>query len=76
MLDIYSHAGIEIVDTEQWISAVSAETPVASALGIAPGSPLLRVVRLMRDKQREPVQLITGYYHPDRFQYHLRTIKS
>ncbi|MGC4251972.1 MAG: GntR family transcriptional regulator [Sphingobium sp.] len=73
MLEIYRQAAIAIVDTEQWISAVSAEAHVASALGITTGSPLLRIVRLMRDGNDKPVQLVTGHYHPELFQYHLRT---
>ncbi|MGY6663244.1 MAG: GntR family transcriptional regulator [Glycocaulis sp.] len=73
MLVLLEKAGAEVCEAEQWITATSAQIAVASALGVPPGSPLLCIERIMRDRDGVPVQLITAYYRSDRFQYHLKT---
>ncbi|MDZ5649465.1 GntR family transcriptional regulator [Nitrospirillum sp. BR 11828] len=60
-------------EAEQWITAVAAEPPVAAALEMAPGAPVLRVERVVRDKSGRGVQIIHANYRPDRFKYHMRS---
>lgn len=63
-------------EAEQWITAVAAEPQMATALDLASGSPLLRVERVMRDKDGRAVQLIHAHYRPDRFKYHMRSTRK
>ena len=70
-LALLERLGVSVVEAEQSITAVAAEPHVAGALRIAPGSPLLKITRLMRDADGRPVQRIIAYYRPDRFHYHL-----
>ena len=49
------------------IHAAAANEVVAEALGLAPGSPLLFVERLILDRLGDPVQFDVFHYRPDRF---------
>jgi GntR family transcriptional regulator len=72
MLRLLRQAGSEPAEAEQWITAAGAEPQVAAALGLAMGSPLLRVARVVRDAAATPIQLIYAQYHPERFAYHIQ----
>jgi GntR family transcriptional regulator len=58
---------------EQWITATGAAPHVAAALGVAAGAPLLKIERIMRDKDNKPIEFIDARYRPDRFQYHVKS---
>jgi GntR family transcriptional regulator len=73
MLTLLERAGASPQEAEQWISAVSAPAAIAAALDAPPGSPLLKIDRVMRGPGRRPVQFIEVHYRPDRFHYHFRT---
>ena len=73
LLALLERVGAEVCEAEQWISAVSAESTIAAALEVRVGSPLLRIERVMRDKNGKPVQLVYAHYRSDRFQYHVKT---
>lgn len=45
---------------------------MASVLGVTTDFPLLKIERVMRGADGEPVQLIQAHYRSDRFQYHLK----
>jgi len=70
-LTLLERAGADALEAEQWITAVCAEPHVASALGVNPAAPLLKIERVLRDASGETVQLIQGFYRSDRFQYHV-----
>jgi GntR family transcriptional regulator len=72
LLQLLDEAGHRAVEAEQWISAVAATPETAKALGLAPGAPLLRIVRTMRDDSGAGVEALEGFYRPDRFQHHMR----
>jgi len=76
MLTLLERAGAPAQEAEQWISAVAATVQIAQTLDVSPGSPLLRVDRVMRGPRRKPVQFIEAHYRPDRFHYHFRTQRS
>jgi len=76
MLTLLERAGAQIQEAEQWISAVAAGPDVAAWLDVAPGSPLLKIDRVMRGPRRQPVQFIEVRYRPDRFHYHFHTQRS
>jgi GntR family transcriptional regulator len=72
LLERASHAPVE---AEQWIGACSAAPDIARALGIAPGSPLLEIRRIMTDASQKVVECLHGYYRPDRYQHHMKLIR-
>jgi GntR family transcriptional regulator len=76
LIKLLEKAGHAPVEAEQTIMAEPAEPAVAANLGIAPGSPLLRIHRIMRDRKGRPVQDITAHYRSDRFQYHMRLTRD
>lgn len=73
MLLLLDQAGAGVCEAEQWITATAADPQIAAALDVPPGSPLLRIERIMRGADGRPVQVIHAHYRPDRFQYHLKT---
>lgn len=76
MLELLRRAGAEAVEADQTITAAAAEPQIASALKIAPGSPLLKIVRIMRDDEGRAIQHIVAYYRPERFRYHMRMVRK
>lgn len=76
LIKLLEKAGHAPVEAEQTIMAEAAEAAVAANLGVAAGSPLLRIHRVMRDRNGRPVQDITAHYRADRFQYHMRLTRN
>ncbi len=63
--------GMLRLTAEQWISAVVAEPQAAPLLGVAIGSPLLQVERVLSDEAGRPIQHIYCHYHSAKFQWHI-----
>jgi GntR family transcriptional regulator len=61
--------GVEVAGADQTITAVLAEAVVATALKVKQGTPLIRISRIVRDRNGRVVEYIAGLYRPDRFQY-------
>ncbi|GAB5458765.1 MAG: GntR family transcriptional regulator [Henriciella sp.] len=76
LIDLLERAGHAPVEAAQTISATAAKPAVAANLGVAPGSPLLRIHRIMKDANGRGVQDITAHYRADRFEYHLRLARN
>jgi GntR family transcriptional regulator len=76
LIDLLEQAGHRPSEAEQTITAVAAEAPVAAVLGVTPGSPLLRIHRIMRNAAGRPVQDLTVHYRADRFQYQMRLTRA
>ncbi|GBF59183.1 HTH-type transcriptional repressor YvoA [Candidatus Phycosocius bacilliformis] len=76
LLDLLEKAGFVAVSAEQWITACSAEPATAQALKIATGSPLLKIVRVMKDADSAPIEVVQGFYRPERFQYHMNLTRQ
>jgi GntR family transcriptional regulator len=64
--------GVRIGRAQQSISARLADADVAPHLGVAVGSALLSVQRLIFDADDRPVQWLQGLYRPDRYQYEMQ----
>ena len=71
LIELLDAAGHRPSAAAQTITAVSADEDIANALQIGVGLPLLRIHRLMRDKDDNVVQEITAHYRADRFQYQM-----
>lgn len=76
MLDLLEGAGHFAASAEQWITACNADPAAAQALKITAGSPLLKIVRVMRDAAGAPIEAVQGYYRPERFQYHINLTRQ
>jgi GntR family transcriptional regulator len=72
ILLLLEESGVQLGTSEQSISARLADAQVASHLGVAVGSALLAVRRLIRDDKGHPVQWLHGLYRPDRYEYRMQ----
>lgn len=72
LLMLLEAAGVEFGGATQTIGARLADAQIGRHLDVAVGSALLSVVRLVRDVNDRPVQLLHGLYRPDRYQYQLQ----
>lgn len=71
MLDLLVKHGVQIAGARQEITAVLADPVIASALELEVGSALIMLRRVLFDRDERPVQHITCYYRPDRYQYRM-----
>ncbi|NQY38952.1 MAG: GntR family transcriptional regulator [Henriciella sp.] len=69
ILKLLERTGHVPVQLTQTITATVAKSNIAQSLRVAPGSPLLRIHRIMLDTTGRPIQDITAYYRPDKFEY-------
>ncbi len=76
MLELLRRAGAEAVEADQTLTAVAAEPQIAAALKVSPGSPLLKIQRVMRGRDGRAVQHIVAYYRPERFRYQMHMVRK
>ena len=72
ILVLLGEAGVRVGGARQTISARLADAQVAPHLGVAVGSALLAVRRLIQDEDGRPVQWLHGLYRPDRYEYQMQ----
>lgn len=72
ILVLMEEAGVRVGGAQQTISARLADSQVAGHLGVAVGSALLAVRRLIHDDEGRPVQWLHGLYRPDRYEYQMQ----
>jgi len=72
LLRLLEAAGFAAVEAEQWMTAAAADQELSQALGMGPGAPLMRIVRVMRDANGRAIEMLTAHYRPERFQHHMR----
>lgn len=72
ILVLLEQSGVRIGRATQTISARLADAASAGHLGVAVGSALLAVTRLIFDQDERPVQWLHGLYRPDRYQYEMQ----
>jgi GntR family transcriptional regulator len=72
MFELLGDAGIDIGEAEQLIGATLAGVEAARALGVEVGAPLLRLVRVVFDSKRRPVERVIALYRADAYQYRMR----
>jgi DNA-binding GntR family transcriptional regulator len=56
----------------QTVIATGADADIAHRLGCEPGTPLLRIERLYRDRELTPLELAVNYCRPDRYSYRIQ----
>jgi GntR family transcriptional regulator len=72
ILVLLEEGGVRLGGAQQTISARLADAQVALHLGVAVGSALLAVRRLIHDEGGRPVQWLHGLYRPDRYEYRMQ----
>lgn len=65
-----------IRDADQSITVASASDEVATGLGLASGTKVLRIDRMYFDAAGKPVELAVSHFHPDRYSYRVRLRRS
>ncbi len=75
ILRLLEESGVEMGRAQQTVSARQADAAVAAELGVAVGTALLAVRRLVYDVNDRPVQWLHGLYRPDRYEYQMDVSK-
>ena len=68
---VLDRQGVQAERAEQAITAVAATGPMSDVLGLAPGSPLICMRRLMTTDSAEPILHQESFYAPDLFEYRM-----
>lgn len=68
LFKLLERSGVQIKDAHQSVTATLAGPDVADALGVAVGSALLSLKRVVRDVDGNGVEYLLGLYRPDMFQ--------
>lgn len=76
MLQLLEESGISVAGAEQTVSAKLADPKIAALLDVEVGAPLLAVTRIVHDRGGRPVQMLSGLYRPDRYQYRMQLTRS
>lgn len=69
LLHLLERAGARPERASQSFSAASADPQVAQALSVGVLSPLLSIIRIVRDATNRPVEYLEALYRPDRYRY-------
>lgn len=72
ILSLIERSGHVIAEAEQSVTAISADKHIASVLQVDTGSAVLKISRVVRDHNGEPLQYIEVYYRPDAYQLNMR----
>ena len=75
ILRLLEESGVKLGRARQTVSARQADAVVARELGVAVGTALLAVNRLVFDTDDHPVQWLHGLYRPDRYEYQMEVSK-
>ncbi len=67
LFKLLERGGVQIEEAHQTVSATLAGPDVAEALGVAVGSALLSLKRIVRDIEGNGVEFLSGLYRPDMF---------
>lgn len=67
LFKLLERSGVQIKDAQQSVSATLAGPDVAEALGVAVGSALLSLKRVVRDVDGNGVEYLSALYRPDMF---------
>jgi GntR family transcriptional regulator len=68
--------GVEMTSADSLVEVDRAGLEQAELLGMAPGSPVLRVIGVTRDQQDRPVEYSDVLYRPERFRFAIESRRS
>lgn len=61
--------GVKLAQADRSIEAVAADADMAAHLGVAPGSPLLRIMSVLHNPTGEPVETFVAHHPGDRSRF-------
>ena len=70
-----TRSGRRFAYAEQVMGAVAAEGPVAQALGLAVGHPIMRMERAYFTNGGAVLYVTEAFYHPERYKYSVRIVR-
>ncbi len=76
LLELLERAGVKVERARQRISAALATPAVAEALDVRTGSPLIELVRVVRDQSGRAVEHLHALYRPDRYAFEMDLVRS
>ena len=76
LLELLERAGVKVEQARQRISAGLATPDVAQALDVRTGSPLIELVRVVRDQSGRAVEHLHALYRPDRYAFEMDLVRS
>jgi GntR family transcriptional regulator len=76
LLELLERAGVKVEHARQRISAGLATPDVAEALEVRTGSPLIELVRVVRDQSGRAVEHLHALYRPDRYAFEMDLVRS
>lgn len=76
LLELLERAGVKVDHARQRISAGLAAPDVAEALKVRTGSPLIELVRVVRDEAGRGVEHLHALYRPDRYAIEIDLMRS
>jgi GntR family transcriptional regulator len=76
LLTLLERAGVVAERAEQTISAVPAGPDAAALLEVEIGSPLLSLIRVVRDRDGRGVEHLAALYRPDRYRFHTELTRA
>jgi GntR family transcriptional regulator, N-acetylglucosamine utilization regulator len=68
-------AGIHVVEADEHLQAIAASKQEAKTLGVKPGTPLMRVVRVSFGANGSPIEVTDARYVGDRFDYSVSLVR-
>jgi GntR family transcriptional regulator len=68
-------AGIHVVEADEHLQAIPASKQEAKTLGVKPGTPLMRVVRVSFGANGAPIEVTDARYVGDRFDYSVSLVR-
>ncbi len=68
--------GVEMTAADNFVEVDRAGLEHAELLGLAPGSPVLRVIGITRDQRDHPVEYSDVLYRPERFRFAIESRRS
>ncbi len=76
LLELLDRAGVKVERARQRISAALAPPDVAQALDVRTGSPLIELVRVVRDQSGRAVEHLHALYRPDCYAIEMDLVRS
>ncbi|MBL8549262.1 MAG: GntR family transcriptional regulator [Hyphomonadaceae bacterium] len=66
---LFEKHGVRINLVQEQVTATLADMLLSQRLEVSAGSPILKIKRIAFDAAGRPIEFVTGFYPPDRYQY-------
>lgn len=69
---VLEQRGVELSEADETLEAIVADPATARLMHVRRGAPLLKATRLTRDRQHDPVEIVTAFFRADFYRYTVR----